>query len=668
MPSTTGPVGPTGRRRRHLSAITALVLACTTVAVVVPQGRAGAATTETVTGRLSGKADRANSAGSVGKVVTSGYGRFAAFTADGNDVVPGLASSTDRVYVRDVLTDGLELVSVTSAGAPAATSRVGAISPDGRFVAFASYDQLVPADTNDLADVYVRDRKLGTNDLVSVSTTEAPGDKGSGNYAGGAVMDISDDGRYVAFESDATNLVGVGNDANGVPDVYRRDRTAGITSRVSQAAALAGDGTSTHPSMSADGLVVVFATIATNLVANDTNGTYDIVLKRMDGSPSNTRVSTGMAANPNGYANQPEVSANGNLVVFASDASNLVAGDTNSSPDVFLRNVSAATTTRASVWTGGGQISQGADDAGISPDGTRITFETKNRVSGTEDPDELEDVYLRDGGVTSRQSVGAGASDSAAAVFGSAVSNDTVVFLSAAQLAAIDTNAGLDAFVRRTPFIGPHPDFGDFGFTVQKRIAGIVDMPTLNAAVNAIRSGASPEHQVVELVDQPSFSAKKAPVARLYWAYFKRRPDLGGLTYWINRYSAGTSLQKISLSFATSSEFNTKYGNTSATQFVTLVYQNVLEREPEAGGLAYWSTKIDQGTSRGQVMTSFSESAEGKRVTAPYVDTVLIGLGMIGKIPSKSLFDAAVADVKAGYPRETIVDYILGAPEYAASL
>ncbi len=667
--STAADAPSTPPRRHRRAAAAVLVAGCTALGLAMPVGRAGAAAPEVVTGRLSGKADRSDSTGSVGKVVTSGYGRFAAFTADGKDVVPGLTSSTDRVYLRDTLTEDLELISVKADGTPAGTARVGAVTPDGRYVAFVTFDQLVAADTNDLADVYVRDRATKTNDLVSVSTTEALEDKASGDYAGGAVMDISDDGRYVVFESDATNLIGAGNDTNGFTDIYRRDRTAGVTARVSQAGALAGNGPSNVPSMSADGTVVVFSTMANNLVANDTNSAYDIVLKRMDGSPSNTRVSTGAVANPNGYANQPAISANGNLVVFTSNASNLVANDTNAAPDVFLRNVSAATTTRVSVWTGGGQLAQGADEADISPDGSRITFETANRPSGAEDGDELKDVYLREGSTTSRVSIGAGASDTAAAVTGSAVSDDTVVFRSVAQLAAIDTNATRDAFVRSMPFIGPHPDLPDFEATIEKRIANIVDMPTLNAAVAAVRSGASPEHQVVQLVDQPGFSAKKAPVTRLYWAYFKRRPDLGGLNYWIGQYASGKkSLQAISLSFATSNEFATKYGNTTSTQFVTLVYQNVLEREPEPGGLAYWAAKIDQGTSRGQVMTSFSETSEGKRVMAPYVDTVLIGLGMIGAIPSKPLFDGAVAAIKDGYPRETIVDYVLGAPEYAASL
>jgi Tol biopolymer transport system component len=656
-------------RPRRMAAVVALAVAVSTVAALAPIGRADAAVPHPVTGRLSGKANFTDASGMVDKVVTSGDGRFAAFTASGNDVVPGLASSTNRVYVRDTLTDSLELVSVDAAGAPASNSRIGAITPDGRYVAFVSYSQLLPADTNDKPDVYVRDRTLKKNDLVSVSSAEVLGDDRSGNYSGGAIMDISDDGRYVAFESDATNLVGAGNDTNGLPDIYFRDRVNGTTSRVSVAGATPGNGASNYPSMSADGLTVVFATAATNLVANDTNGVYDIILKHMDGSPTNVRISQGLDANPNAWSNQPKVSANGNLVVFTSNATDLVSSDTNGATDVFVRNVSTSTTTRASVWTGGTQIDGGSEDAGISPDGTRITFETDARVSAAEDGDLINDVYLREGSTTSRQSVGTPASDSAGFVDGSSVSNETVVWYTPAAMATIDTNAAFDAYVRRIPFIGPHPDFDDLSFVTQQRIAGIVDTVAINAASTAIRYGASPEHQVVTLVDLPSFSAKKAPVARLYWAYFKRRPDLGGLNYWINQYATGAkSLQKISLQFALSNEFKTKYGNTTSTQFVTLVYQNVLERQPEPDGLAYWSAKIDAGTSRGQVMTSFSESSEGKRITAPYVDTVLIGLGMIGKIPSKPLFDAAVADVQAGWPREIIVDYVLGAPEYAATL
>lgn len=655
-------------RLRRMAALVVAAVACSTLAVTVPFGRADAATPEVVTGRLSGKADFSNAGGTVDKVVTSGDGRFAAFTATGNDVVPGLPSGTDRVYVRDTLTDALELVSVDAAGAPLGSSRVGAITPDGRYVAFVSSAPGVPADTNDDADVYVRDRKLQTTERVSVNSAEVGGDGDSGDYSGGATLDISDDGRYVVFESLANNL-GPTSDGNGYPDIYRRDRTNGTTARVSVAAATPGNYASRYPSMSADGMLVAFATEADNLVPNDTNGTYDIVLKRMDGSPSNTRISLGLDANPDGYSNQPEISANGNLVVFTSNAPDLVAGDTNQATDVFVRNVSAATTTRASVWTGGGQINGASNDASISPDGTRITFETQVRLSPALDGDQLDDVYLREAGTTSRQSVGPGASDTSHFATSSSVSNDSVVWVTSAKMASVDTNNWSDAFVRRTPFIGAHTSFEHFATITQARITGVADPAKVTAAATALRSGASPEHQVVQLVDQPAFSAKKAPVIRLYWAYFKRRPDLDGLNYWIKQYATGAkSLQRISLSFATSSEFKTKYGNTTPSQFVTLVYQNVLERQPEADGLAYWSKKIEDGTSRGQVMTSFSESPEGKRVMAPYVDTVLIGLGMIGQIPSKPLFDAAVADAKAGWPRETIVDYVLGAPEYAASL
>jgi Tol biopolymer transport system component len=608
---------------------------------------AGAVTLETVTGRVSGAVDRTN--------------------ASGNDVVPDLPSSTDRVYLRDTLTESLVLVSVTSAGEPG-SGRVGAVTRDGRFVAFVSAQKLVASDTNDTSDVYVRDRMLALTELVSVSGAEVVGDEKSGNFTGGSILDISDDGRYVAFESEATNLLGPGVDSNAVADVFRRDRTLGVTARVSQTASTAANGPSRYPSMSADGATVVFATSASNLIANDSNSMSDVVLRRMDVLSANVRVSQGTAVNPDGPSNLPDLSDDGKVVAFTSSASNLVAGDTNAASDVFVRNVATNTTTRASVWTGGTQIFGPSDHASISPDGTKVAFETSGRPSAAEDPDMLRDVYVRQGASTTRQSIGAGASDTSHDVFGSDLSSHTTVFTSAARLAPIDTANGVDAFVRQTPFVGPHVGLADFVVTSHERIAGSVTDAQVGAAVAAIRSGASTEHQVVSLVDQPAFSAKKAPVMRLYWAYFKREPDLNGLNYWVNQYASGKSLQRISLQFAQSSEFRTKYGNTTAAQFVTLVYQNVLERQPEPSGLAYWVNQIDNGTSRGQVMTSFSESSEGKRTMAPYVDTVLIGLGMIGKIPSPTLFNSSVAQLKAGSPKETVVGYVLDSNEYAATL
>jgi hypothetical protein len=123
----------------------------------------------------------------------------------------------------------------------------------------------------------------------------------------------------------------------------------------------------------------------------------------------------------------------------------------------------------------------------------------------------------------------------------------------------------------------------------------------------------------------------------------------------------------ISNEFAKSSEFRTKYGNTTPEQFVTLVYQNVLERNPDASGLSFWANRIRNGTPRGQVMTNFSESSEGRRVIGPRSDTILVALGMYGRIPSATLFNAIVAERQAGEPREVIPLRILASGEYAAT-
>jgi len=635
-------------------------------ALLTPPTAAGASPSEElVTGRISGKADYSDTTSSfTNKVVTAGYGRFVAFTGNGNDQVPGLPSGSDRVYLRDTLTDALELVSVRADGSPATSSTVGAVSPNGRFVAFVSYDKLVAADTNSLSDVYVRDRELGTNDLVSVSSAEVPGNAGSGNYAGGAPVDISDNGRYVVFESDATNLVAT--DANDATDVFRRDRTAGTTIRVSQNAALEGNGGSSDPEMSSNGSIVVFTTNADNMIPNDTNGLNDVVLRDLN-QISPVRVSLGLDANPDGGSAQASISDDGTKVAFHSVATDLVANDTNAKRDVFVRNIANSTTTRVSVAANGSQLNQDSSVGSISPNGQEVSFDTIAQADAS-DTDAKVDVFLRESGTTVRQSVGAGGAGADFDAFGSDVSTDTVVFRTASGLATVDGNAKMDAYQRRWAFVGVHPTIEDFVATTRARIAKDSSPAGVTSGAAAIRAGASPEHQVISLVDLPAFSAKKAPVIRLYWAYFKRRPDLGGLKYWIKQYEGGKSLQRISLQFATSSEFTNTYGSKNPTQFVTLVYENVLERAPEPDGLTYWTNKIVNGTSRGQVMTNFSESPEGKRVMAPYVDTVLVGLGLMDKIVSQTIFDGVVPLLKGGSPRETIVDYLIGTPEYLATL
>lgn len=146
-------------------------------------------------------------------------------------------------------------------------------------------------------------------------------------------------------------------------------------------------------------------------------------------------------------------------------------------------------------------------------------------------------------------------------------------------------------------------------------------------SVAALTAGTTTAEAYIEsLLALPAHQSVVPPTARLYWAFFNRIPDGGGLRHWSDLRRSGVSLIRISASFAGSSEFKRKYGSLSNTQFVDLVYRNVLGRPGDAGGRSYWITKLNRGTSRGQVMVNFSESGEYvRRMARPVsvVDTVV---------------------------------------------
>ena len=172
------------------------------------------------------------------------------------------------VFVHDRQTGATERVSMDSAGSQGdGVSAWPSISADGRFVAFNSdATNLVPGDTNGRTDVFVHDRQTGTTERVSAD---------SAGVGGGSGAALSADGRFVAFASDAANLVP--GDTNGYPDVFVRDRQTGTIERVSMDSfARQGNNHSFDRAISADGRFVAFASYATNLVAGDTNRVVDV--------------------------------------------------------------------------------------------------------------------------------------------------------------------------------------------------------------------------------------------------------------------------------------------------------------------------------------------------------------------------------------------------------
>jgi Tol biopolymer transport system component len=319
-------------------------------------------------------------------------------------------------------------------------------------VAFTSASpDLVPGDTNGVADVFVHDRTTGATERISVGSSGKQGNRDSRLPA------ISADGRFVAFESGASNLVP--GDGNGVVDVFVRDREAGTTERVSvDSAGQEGNGRSDSCAISADGRIVAFQSEASDLVASDTDGTQDIFVRdRQTGTTE--AVSSDENGNPAGGVLAPALSADGRFVAFTSSFSGFVPNDTNGALDVFVRDRATGGVERASVSSGGEQAGRaGARLPGISADGRRVAFRSGAANLVPDDTNAAEDVFLHDRftGRTERVSVDSSGVQANArsledGLRGPATSADgryTAFASAATNLVPNDTNGSIDIFVR----------------------------------------------------------------------------------------------------------------------------------------------------------------------------------------------------------------------------
>ncbi len=377
----------------------------------------------------------------------SADGRFVAFQSLATNLVSGGTNGADQIFAHDRQTGENELVSISSSGIQGngPSFMTPSISANGRFVAFASEaTNLISEDTNGVGDIFVRDREIGITERVSVSSGGIEGNDWSMNPS------ISADGRFVAFESWATNLVGT--DTNGYLDIFVHDRETGITERVSVSSGdIQGNGMSEWPSISADGRFVAFVSGATNLVGGDTNGIHDLfVHDRQTGITERVSVSSGgIQANNASWASS--ISADGRFVAFMSEASNLVGGDTNGWPDIFVRDRELGTTERVSVSSSGEQGNAMSNVPSISADGRFVAFESEasNLVSG--DTNGVKDIFIHDRqtGRNERSSISSGGEQGNQRSDYPAISADGrfVAFYSdATNLVSEDTNGQTDIF------------------------------------------------------------------------------------------------------------------------------------------------------------------------------------------------------------------------------
>jgi hypothetical protein len=366
------------------------------------------------------------------------------------------------------------------------SSYSAAVSADGRFVAFASNaTNLVPGDTNERTDVFLRDTCRGatagcTRSTVRISIA-SDGSQGDGWSSAPA---LSATGRFIAFTSMATNLSSVDNDA--VEDIFVRDTCTGASGCTPSTVlvSVANDGSasselSSAPAISADGRLVAFVSSATNLVSGDANRSNDVFVRdtcfgATGCLPTTARVSVAVDGSEAGDdSSVPSISANGRLVSFNSAATNLVPGDTNMQDDIFIRDtcITASgctpSTIRASVDSAGSQGNAASFLPRISGNGRHVVFSSwaTNLVDG--DTGNLHDVFVRDtcfGAVgacapsTSRASVASNGSQADApsggpATQGASISADGrfIAFGSrATNLVPDDTNGMFDIFLRDT--------------------------------------------------------------------------------------------------------------------------------------------------------------------------------------------------------------------------
>jgi WD40-like Beta Propeller Repeat len=374
--------------------------------------------------------------GPTANAAISAEGRFVAIASAASNLVDGDTNGVIDAFVRDRAAGTNERVSVAADDGQAnGQSGVQAISSDARFVViWSEATNLVSGDTNRIADLFVRDRAEGTTERVNVSSDGAQANAESANAA------ITPDGRFVAFESRASNLVPGDND--DASDVFVRDRSTDRTELVG-----AGSG----PAISADGRFVAFERRLSSpdgppgiYVRDRTKDVTELVSVTADGTPGND------------LSGETRISADGRYVVFSSKASNLVADDTNGpdhrGTDVFVRDRLLKTTRRVSVGSDGRQADGPSGNPTLSSNGRIVAFTSWARNLG---PGTASGVYVHDlaTGATELASVSAtgvsGNRDSYAGVRALSGDGRYVAFFSlASNLVLGDVNGQYDAFVR----------------------------------------------------------------------------------------------------------------------------------------------------------------------------------------------------------------------------
>ena len=364
------------------------------------------------------------------------------------------------------LSEAIDLVSINAAGTNSGSRTSGGffspdqITPDGRFVVFrSSANDLVATDSNGTTDVFVRDLQADITTLVSINATGT--DSGNGFSEPTSDPQITPDGQFVVFKSEASDLVV--NDRNGQRDLFVRNLQAGITTLVSINATgtNSGNGDSSSPRITSDGQFVFFVSSASDLVINDRNGQEDLFVRDLQaGITTLVSINATGTNSGNGFSIHPKITPNGRFVVFDSSASDLVITDSNGTTDVFVRDLQAGITTLVSVNATGTDSGNSFSSGSLPPnqitfDGRFVVFRSSaSDLVANDSNGGIGDIFVRDlqMGTTTLVSVNQAGTGS-----GNGPSSDPqitpdgrfVVFRSSASdLVTMDSNGLRDIFVR----------------------------------------------------------------------------------------------------------------------------------------------------------------------------------------------------------------------------
>jgi hypothetical protein len=400
----------------------------------------------------------------------SADGRFVVFRSNATDLVPNDNNGVNDVFVRDLQTGTTRLVSVNrfETGSANNSSDTAAINADGRFIAFRSRaSDLVPSDTNGIADVFVRDMVNGTTRLVSVDRTgqgsnlfECHDFHGLPEPCTVGEIQINANGRYVAFGSDRDDLVT--NDHNTTfrfnHDLFVSDLQLGTTTLVTVNRFGTNSSGGFGATFSADFRYAAFISDANDIVENVNGGVFvrDLQL----GTTTLVSVNRSGTGSANGISRAAAISGNGRFVAFQNEGGDLVPNGISSDPNIFVRDLISGTTTLVSVNHAGTTFgNSGSLGPTISDDGRFVAF-----ASGASDLTEdvrgplwSGDVFVRNlqKGVTSLVTVNRmGEPDVGGAGGDGAISRNGrfVLFRTAtANLVPNDTNGLLDVFIRPVP-------------------------------------------------------------------------------------------------------------------------------------------------------------------------------------------------------------------------